>query len=161
MSSAKIPLLETAKWLCIAALIAMLAVMLSANRESNTDFETMSEAVTAAADLSAMAEGDNQTLKRLYGLNAMDYEGFLLYYPTTNMGAEELLVIKLADKDQQQAVSDAILGRKKKQMDSFDGYGIDQYAMLEKSVVEVQGNYILFVSSADPAGVQKAFLGAL
>lgn len=157
----KIPLLETAKWLCVAALIVMLTLMLSANRESNTDFETMSGAVTAAADLSTMAEGDNQTLKRLYGLSAADYDGFLLYYPTTNMGAEELLVIKLADKDQQQAVSDAIVSRKKKQMDSFEGYGIDQYAMLEKSIVEVQGNYILFVSAADPAAVQKAFLGAL
>lgn len=161
MNSAKIPLLEAAKWLCVLALLGMLVVMLSNNRESHTAFDVMSDAVTQAADLSPMAQGDNQTLKRLYGLSAEDYEGVLLYYPTTNMGAEELLVIKLSDTDQQQAVKDAVTKRVQTQMDSFEGYGVDQYAMLEKSVVEVQGNYILFVSAADPASVQKAFLGAL
>jgi hypothetical protein len=33
--------------------------------------------------------------------------------------------------------------------------------MLEKSVTEVQGNYILLVVAADPAPIRQAFLGAL
>lgn len=108
-----------------------------------------------------MAEGDNQAIKRLYGLSASDYENILLYYPTTNMGAEELLLIQLKDISQQQAVKSAIESRLDTQKKSFDGYGVDQYAMLEKAVVEVQGNYILLVVAADPAPVRKAFLGAL
>lgn len=161
MNSARIPLLEVSKWLCVAALVAALAVSLLSGRESQTDFETMRAAVTAAADLSPMAEGDNQTLKRLYGLEAGDYEGVLLYYPSTNMGAEELLVIKLSDTDQQQAVQAAVSRRIAEQMDVFEGYGVGQYEMLGSSVVEVQGNYILFCSAADPVSVQKAFLDAL
>lgn len=30
-------------------------------------------------------------------------------------------------------------------MKSFEGYGIEQYDLLSNSIVEVQGNYILFV----------------
>ena len=60
-----------------------------------------------------------------------------------------------------QAVKDAIESRLDTQKKSFDGYGVDQYAMLEKAVVEVQGNYILLVVANDPAPVRKAFLGAL
>lgn len=161
MKSTKIILLEVIKWLFVAALCVFLYFMLSANRESRAAFSDVQEAVTSAADLTPMAEGDNQTLKRLYGLSASDYENVLLYYPTTNMGAEELLLIQLKDLSQQQAVKDAIESRLDTQKKSFDGYGVDQYAMLEKAVVEVQGNYILLVVANDPAPVRKAFLGAL
>ena len=161
MKSTKIILLEVLKWLFVAALCVFLYFMLSANRESRAAFSDVQEAVISAADLTPMAEGDNQTFKRLYGLSASDYENVLLYYPTTNMGAEELLLIQLKDLSQQQAVKDAIESRLDTQKKSFDGYGVDQYAMLEKAVVEVQGNYILRVVANDPAPVRKAFLGAL
>ena len=161
MKSNKILLLEILKWLFVAALCVFLYVMLSSNRESNTPFADVKEAVIAAADLTPMAEGDNQTLKRLYGLSANDYENVLLYYPTTNMGAEELLLVQLKDVSQQQSVQTAIENRLDTQKKSFDGYGVDQYAMLENAVVEVQGNYILLVVAADPAPVRKAFTGAL
>mgnify|MGYP002767490364 FL=1 len=161
MKSTKIILLEVLKWLFVAALCVFLYFMLSANRESRAVFSDVQEAVISAADLTPMAEGDNQTFKRLYGLSASDYENVLLYYPTTNMGAEELLLIQLKDLSQQQAVKDAIGSRLDTQKKSFDGYGVDQYAMLEKAVVEVQGNYILLVVANDPAPVRKAFLGAL
>lgn len=161
MKSTKIILLEVLKWLFVAALCVFLYFMLSANRESRAAFSDVQEAVISAANLTPMAEGDNQTLKRLYGLSASDYENVLLYYPTTNMGAEELLLIQLKDLSQQQAVKDAIESRLDTQKKSFDGYGVDQYAMLEKAVVEVQGNYILLVVANDPAPVRKAFLGAL
>ena len=161
MKSTKIILLEVLKWLFVAALCVFLYFMLSANRESRAAFSDVQEAVISAADLAPMAEGDNQTFKRLYGLSASDYENVLLYYPTTNMGAEELLLIQLKDLSQQQAVKDAIESRLDTQKKSFDGYGVDQYAMLEKAVVEVQGNYILLVVANEPAPVRKAFLGAL
>ena len=161
MKSTKIILLEVLKWLFVAALCVFLYFMLSANRESRAAFSDVQEAVISAADLTPMAEGDNQTFKRLYGLSASDYENVLLYYPTTNMGAEELLLIQLKDLSQQQAVKDAIESRLDTQKKSFDGYGVDQYAMLEKAVVEVQGNYILLVVANDPSPVRKAFLGAL
>ena len=161
MKSTKIILLEVLKWLFVAALCVFLYFMLSANRESRAVFSDVQEAVISAADLTPMAEGDNQTFQRLYGLSASDYENVLLYYPTTNMGAEELLLIQLKDLSQQQAVKDAIESRLDTQKKSFDGYGVDQYAMLEKAVVEVQGNYILLVVANDPAPVRKAFLGAL
>ena len=161
MKSTKIILLEVLKWLFVAALCVFLYFMLSANRESRAAFSDVQEAVISAADLTPMARGDNQTLKRLYGLSASDYENVLLYYPTTNMGAEELLLIQLKDLSQQQAVKDAIESRLDTQKKSFDGYGVDQYAMLEKAVVEVQGNYILLVVANDPSPVRKAFLGAL
>lgn len=157
----KIPLLEAAKWLLVALLLVFVVVLLSANRVSQASFDSVKAAVCGAADLSAMAEADNQMLGRLYGLSAGDYEGVMLYCPTTNMGAEELLVIKLRDTDQQETVRTALEARLQTQKNSFEGYGVTQFEMLEQAVIEVQGNFVLLVSAQDPAPVRKAFLDAL
>lgn len=154
----KIPLLEALKWLAVALVVLFLATKLSQGKESQTDFSSMSEAVMAAADLTPMQQADNQMIKRLYGLDPAEYDGVLLYYPSTNMGTEELLLVKLRDPSQQDAVSAAISARIASQKSSFDGYGVNQYAMLESSITLVQGNYVLLIVAPDPAPVRQAFL---
>lgn len=161
MKSVKITFLEIVKWVLVALFCVFLYLMLSESRESNAAFADVKEAVVAVTDLSTMAEGDNQTFKRLYGLTASDFENVLIYYPTTNMGAEELVLIQLKDVSQQELVKNAMENRISTQMQSFDGYGVEQYAMLENAVVEVRGKYILLAVAADPETINKAFIGAL
>ena len=161
LNQIKLPLLEAAKWVSVILLLVFMFFQLSSMRTSSTDFDTMKNAVLGKADLTPMVEADAQSLKRLYGLDGNAFEGVMLYYPTTNMGAEEILLVKLADTSQQEAVKAAMETRIANQMNSFDGYGISQYEMLEKAVVEVQGNYLLLVVAGDPAPVRQAFLDAL
>ena len=71
-----------------------------------------------------MAEGDNMMLRRLYGLDQSAYQGAALYYPSSNMGAEELLLIQMKEAGQQEAIEEAIENRLKAQKKNFDGYGI-------------------------------------
>lgn len=119
-------------------------------------------AVTASVDLSALQEGSVQMVKRLYGLNPSDFDGCLLYYPQTNMEAEELLLLKLRDTSQQEAVRAAVEARLETQKTSFDGYGLEQYDLLTNhSILDIRGNYVLFVVHKDAAAVQQAFRGAL
>ena len=96
-------------------------------------------------------------LRRLYGLDRTELDDVMLYYPASSMGAEELLLVKMKDTSQKEAVQAAIETRRETQIGNFDGYGAEQTAMLENSIVEVRGNYALFVSAADPAKVQEAF----
>ena len=146
------------KVICAAVLLILIFRQFGGMRVSSTPFETMRDDVLAAADLTPMQEGDNQMIRRLYGLDPSEFEGSLLYYPATSMGAEELLVIRLSDTGQQEAAAAAVQARKEGQMGVFEGYAVEPYEMLEKSVIEVRGNYILFVSAADPEAVRKAFL---
>lgn len=157
----KIAVLESIKWILVAVLALFLLSMISGNSESAAPFSTVQDSVISVADLSPMQEADNQIVKRLYGLNPGDYEGLICYTPTTNMGAEEILLVKLADMSQQAAVTAAIEARVATQLDAFEGYAIEQYEMLQNCCVEVQGNYILLVVAADPAPVRQAFLDAL
>ena len=150
-----------AKAVALGLAVALLLVQFSGgSRASRASFETMSNEVINAADLSNMQLADNQMIRRLYGLDPAAYEGVLLYYPVTNMGAEELLLVKLADAGQRDSVREAVEGRLATQLTSFEGYGAEQTAMLQNSVVEARNSYVLFCSAADPAPVRRAFLRA-
>ena len=145
------------KWLLIVVLAVFLISGRLSSRISSTDFASMSKAVSEAVDLTPMQLADNQMLKRLYGLDGSLFDGVMLYYPTTNMGAEELLLVKMKDASQADEVRAAMEGRLATQKKSFDGYGAAQTAMLEKSIIDVRGNYALFISAEDPARVRQAF----
>lgn len=160
-ASWKLPLIEILKWAMLLLLIGFLVLQMGQGKLSNTTFDKMSAAVTEGLDLSQMQPADNQMLKRLYGLDPSAYEGCLLYYPTTNMGAEELLLVKLSDVAQQETVEAAIQSRLTAQKTSFDGYGIEQMELLEHCVIEVRGNYVLFIVHAEADAVRQAFADAL
>ena len=145
------------KVICLAALVFFLYTKMSGSRLSTVTFADMQSAVTGAADMATMQEADNQMIKRLYGLDPSLYDGVCLYYPLTNMGAEELFLLKLKDISQQDEVRSAIEGRLATQKKSFEGYGIEQSAMLNRSVYEVRGNYAIFVSADDTAPMKNAF----
>lgn len=150
--------------LAFAALLATVGFLYTQtiqNRQSSASFDSVCSSVLQTLDLTDMQEADAQMVRRLYGFAPSEMEGCLLYYPATNMGARELLIVKLTDLSQQKTVSDAIQARKQTQMKSFEGYGIEQYDLLSNSAVEVQGNFILFVVHEDASAAAQAFLKAL
>ena len=155
---AELQISRIAKWALIVLLAVVLIMQAAGNRASSTPFEDMAAVVRQSADLEPMSEGDNQMLKRLYGIDGAEYDGFMLYFPASSMGAEELLLVRLRDASQRDAVKSAMESRRAAQLSNFDGYGAEQTAMLENSVIEVKNNYALFVSAKDPAAVRDAFL---
>lgn len=153
---------EIARWAVVLVALISLFVMFGGNTESSADPAEVAAAVTAQIDMTNMLEGDNQMIKRFYGLDPSAYEACILYYPTTNMMAEELLIVKLSDMSQQETVRAAVEARIETQKTTFEGYGVEQFEMLSNNaVVEVRGNYVLFVVNADSAAAQKAFLDAI
>lgn len=158
----KTGIFEIARWTAAVLALVCLLTMFGSNKISNADPAEVEAAVVAELDMSAMVKADNQMVKRLYGLDPASFEGCVLYYPNTNMMAEELLILKLSDTAQQQAVRAAIEARVETQKTTFDGYGVEQYALLtENCIIDIRGNFVLFVVNADCDAAQKAFAGAL
>lgn len=146
---------------CVAALVAFLGFLLAQGRTSATPIDEVSAAVTAVTDLSTMKRGDNSMVKRLYGIDPNDYDGVVLYYPNSAANANELLVVRLASTSQQETVKAAVAKRLATETTTFNGYGVGQYEMLQASVTDVNGNYVLFVVSANPREADSAFRAAL
>ena len=155
-------LYEIARWSAAVAAVISLIWMFGGNTVSNADPAEVAEAVVETIDMENMLEADNQLIKRFYGLDPASFEGCILYYPPTNMMAEEVLIVKLADVSQQEQVRAACEKRIATQKTTFEGYGVEQFELLENNaVIEVRGNFILFVVNANSAEAQKAFLKAI
>lgn len=153
---------EIARWTILVLLLISLGTMFGSNRISDADPAAVEAAVIEQLDMSAMLKADNQMVKRLYGLDPASFESCILYYPNTNMMAEEVLILKLKDTAQQDSVRAAIEARVQTQKTTFDGYGVEQYALLtDNCVIDIRGNYVLFVVNADCAKAQDAFADAL
>lgn len=127
------------------------------NHISTAEFSDVQKAVLENVDMSNMQEAKASMFKRLYGLSASDFEQVLLYYPTTNMGAEEIFLAKLADVSQKEMVESAIASRLATQKKSFDGYGVEQTELLNNSIISAPGNYILFVVHPDAKQIVTQF----
>ena len=147
--------------LSVLAVVIFVLTLVVQDKQSNAEFSDVSDAVVKTLDCSEMQQADNQMIKRLYGLTPADYAGITVWYPTTNMGAEEVLIVKLKDLNQQETVAAAAQARLDTQMNTFEGYGVEQVALLEKAVIEVRGNYILFVCNDHVDAAVQAFLDAL
>ena len=155
-------LYEIARWSAAVAAVISLIWMFGGNAPSNADPVEVAEAVVETIDMENMLEADNQLIKRFYGLDPSSFESCILYYPTTNMMAEEVLIVKLKDTSQQEQVRTAIEKRIQTQKTTFEGYGVEQFDLLtNNAVVEVRGNFVLFIVNANSAEAQKAFLKAL
>ena len=155
-------LLEIARWAVALAAVICLVLMFRSDPISDAAPVAVRAAATEQMDLSQVLEADNQMLRRLYGLDPSAYESIVLYYPATNMGAEELLIVKLASVDQADSVRSAIDARLQTQKNTFDGYGVEQTDLLTNhAALEVRGNYVLFVVSKTADQVRQAFLDAL
>jgi hypothetical protein len=158
----KTGIFEISRWTAVVLALVCLLTMFGSNKWSSADPAEVEAAVIAELDMSAMVKADNQMVKRLYGLDPAAFESCILYYPNTNMMAEELLILKLSDTAQQQSVRAAIEARVETQKTTFDGYGVEQYALLtDNCIIDIRGNFVLFVVNADCDAAQKAFAGAL
>ena len=70
--------------------------------------------------------------------------------------------MKLREVSQQETVRQAVEARIATQKNTFEGYGVEQFALLsDHAVVEVRGNYVFFVVNAQSAAARDAFLKAL
>ncbi len=152
---------EVLRWMCALGILFLMARMAGGSQISTAPFEQVSSAVLTRLSMDNMKLADNQMVKRLYGVDPASFEEVLLYYPTTNMGAEEMFLAKLSDVSYMGEVQQAVEGRLAVQKKNFDGYGTYQTAMLNASQILVKGNYILFISSESPDQIIEDFENAL
>ncbi len=154
--------LELGRWMCAALAVVLLIGMFGGNAVSDAKAEDVAQAVTETLDMENLLLADNQMIKRFYGLDPASFESCILYYPVSNMMAEEILIVKLSDLSQQEAVRAAMEARVDTQKNTFEGYGVEQYEMLSKNtVILIKGNYALLAVNKDSAKAEKAFLDAL
>ena len=145
----------------LLAMLAVLFVGILNGSPRQVDFSVLQEELQGAMDLSGMKQADAQLLRRLYGLNGGELKSWVLWTAEDNMAVEELLLAECVSEAQAEQVREALEARRSTQIQNFEGYGPEQVRLLEDSIMEVRGVYVLFVVSEQAREVKNAFLGVL
>ena len=149
------------KYVLLIFLLMFIVSLMRGDKISDTPIEDVTEAVTAAADMTDLSLADNRTVRRLYGINVNDYEGINLYVSDSNMKVEEVLVVKLKDASQAGGVESAVRSRVDTQFQSFEGYGPAQCKLLDDHVLDTEGKYLLFVVNEKAQAADHALQNSL
>ncbi len=137
----------------------LLIVMLAKNSAgtSSAGVDSIIESIGNAADKEKMQEGDNRMLRRLYGIDPEQLEGMVLYYPSSNMGAEEVLFVRVKDDADTQAVRTLIEQRNETQIHAFEGYGVEQTQLLNDAEIKEYGRDIIYAVGDKNKSCIKAY----
>lgn len=108
-----------------------------------------------------LEEGDANSLKRYYNLNANDYDGFALWTSENPMDVDEMIVIKAKTEEQTDDLEESIEERIETQKKNFEGYGAEQTALLGESIVVTKGKYVFFAVSKNAASWESIFLESI
>lgn len=151
------------KWALFAVVTGLLIFMLVKPGESASAaaFSDVKAAVTEAADTENMSEGDARMLRRLYDIDPEDLEDVTFYYPASNIGADELLVLRVKEDAQKANVMAAIEARNAAQLKAFEGYGVMQTKALESALIREHGRDVIYVVGDDAEAVVSAWESAL
>ena len=106
MKNRKIDLIDISKY-AMVLVIFVYVVILIIGQGGDVPMEKVQKNVLKSVKIKEMREAGTQDFKRYYGLNANDYEDVALYLPNDVMGAEELLLVRVKDDSQIEAVSQA------------------------------------------------------
>lgn len=115
------------------------------------------EHIGQAESLDDMKQGDLAKLTKLYDLEEEVVDDFVLYTSTSNVRADELIVLKVKDASKVDGVLDSIQKRIEAQTIKFQDYRPEEYYLIEKHVLKTKGRLILFAVSEDADRMGKAF----
>ncbi|SYX84130.1 DUF4358 domain-containing protein [Paenibacillus alvei] len=141
--------------------ISVLAGCASEQSDINVSAAKIEDQMKQSVKLDKLKKGDAHKLKKLYDLGTEQVEDFLLYTASSNVRADEIVVIKVKDGSQIDSIKARITQRVDAQAVKFKDYRPVEYALLEKHVLKVKSHYILFAVSADTEQIEKAFDTAL
>lgn len=146
----------------VCALLAVLSlVWLMPRGAKEVSFDALCADVLDAAHPSDTAQAGAQMVRRLYALDEADYDGLILYYPVTNMGAEELCLVRVKDEAQLEAVQEAMQARLDTQTNVFAGYAPEQYDLcVNHSAVVTGGLDVMLVIGEGKDAAVAAFIAA-
>lgn len=143
----------------LCSLMVFVLTSCSSNKPTYKDVsvKNIDEKIKESVDISSMNVGDGEKLEKTYKIDVKDLEEFVLYTPSTNIKANEIAIMKVKDSSKIEDIQDKISERIDNQATNFKDYLPDEYYLIEKHVLKIKDNYILFVISEDAEAIEKIF----
>lgn len=111
--------------------------------------------------LDDVEEMKDKDLRRYYGIEGKDCEGYFYYKAESPMAVDELLVLKAKNAQDASRFEEAVSRRLASQIESFEGYGVTQTAQLKKAYAQSEGIYVIYMAGDRADDWKSAFEKAI
>lgn len=146
----------------LVPLIAVIAALLGGCSGSEVTYESVTAAEIGASiertvDLSDMTRGDANRLRKFYDIEATELANFVLYTASSNVRADELLIVKVNDPGEIANITERVHRRIAVQTSKFQNYRPEEYYLIEKHVLSSKGPFVFFAVSQDAERMERTF----
>lgn len=111
--------------------------------------------------LPEMADIKKEDIQFHISLPTDDIEDVSYLMAGDGISADEVLIIKIKEKADPKAFTDAFAVRKKAQAELFEPYAPDELPKIESAVIESKGRYVIFAVTSNNEKVKKIFTDAI
>ena len=136
------------KLLCLCmTLLVMLGVTACSSSQKTADLSKVMEDRKAIMENKDMMDLDESDLMSYYGIEASQVKQFAVYIDSTGIKGDEIILIEGIDADAAKSIKEKIDARYQEKENTMKTYQPEEYAVLKKSKVEQNGNYISLIVS--------------
>ena len=136
------------KLLCLCmTLLVMLGVTACSPSQKTADLPKVMEDMKAIMENKDMMDLDESDLMSYYGIEASQVKQFAVYIDSTGIKGDEIILIEGIDADAAKSIKEKIDARYQEKENTMKTYQPEEYAVLKKSKVEQNGNYISLIVS--------------
>ena len=149
------------KFLCVIAVITVLAVTLCACGQAAKPLSEIFEKLKADYNITEMVEFKSTDDLSRYGIKAEDVEESAGGVNRPGVNQEEIILVKAKDADAAKRVETSLNNRLESKKNETKNYNPEQYAIVEKCSVDVDGNYVSLIISSDAEAMKKDYKTAI
>lgn len=111
--------------------------------------------------LAGIDEMKDKDLRRYFGIEGKECEGYFYYKAESPMAVDEILILKAKNAQDAERFKEAVVKRLDNQLESFEGYGVTQTAQLKKAYAQAEGNYVIYMAGDQAEKWKSAFENAI
>lgn len=145
----------------VLILATFLVVLYISHSAKNIDLKDLEKNLISKTDISEMNKCGDKDLKKFIGINSSDIDSFIYYKSKEALGVDEILIIKLKNKNNATEYIDTIDKRVSSQIKVFQSYGPKQVKLLKNSLIKEKGNYIFYATCKDISKYEEVFIDAV
>lgn len=125
----------------------MLGITACSSSQKTADLPKVMEDMKAILENKDMMDLDESDLMSYYGIEASQVKQFAVYIDSTGIKGDEIILIEGIDADAAKSIKEKIDARYQEKENTMKTYQPEEYAVLKKSKVEQNGNYISLIVS--------------
>ena len=143
--------------ICVVFLVCFIFIISGDGKYSNKTVEEVVNAVSAEVDMEVMTSYNKNKVKQEFGIDFAGVDSFAYYASDSIMTVDELLVIKLQEGVNPEAIMEKIESRVKDKQVLFEGYAPEQSALLKRYDLTYKNGFIFYAVGADSTDARIIF----